>query len=298
MKRILKYMAIFASLMFSSTGCLASETVYIQVSRGLRFHVYDFKSSDYSYPAFRFSLKAPDGTIIGWDESRQTWTGTVEETYIRGTEPSIGPVADDEECTSTVEYTGMRFGSPPGIYGDYGFGHAYYCKNIVSGENRFMSSQGGGDIGNTPDGKYELVLLTNKYAVVRVDFSFLIENMDNEGEDESYLIITPNGRQTIDVTYNYTTEAENKLQKVITPALLVGEWEGCNQLGLIRNQGIFTSIDKKLEAAKERCEAGDMKAAANINNAAINEIKAQYGKGIDKLCADILLEDLAFMINK
>jgi len=283
-------------LMFTNVG--NSYAVTIETVRGFSFRIYDVKSNDYSYPSFRLTIKTPDGKIIGWDESKNKWTGTIdaEESGLKTT-PFWYP-DPDQQCTSNVEHVTMVMNLSPEIRAGYGMNTALYCRNVETGENIFISSGYDGGITGAQDGRYEILIIPYKYAVVELCYSFGVRNMEpvnilcTDNNYQKNLLITPNNQQKIEIFYDYIKPAENKIQKIVTPTLLVDEWEGCYKVGLIKNQGIYNSINKKLLQAKEKYEAGDIKTSTNIKNAIINEINAQYNKGITAQCADILLEDL------
>lgn len=291
-------LTVFFILSFSKNN-LANDNIAITVktSRGFSFELYDIKSSDYSYPAFKFFLKSPDRTTIGWDENNNKWTGEIKESYV-SLEPFFYP-RPDQECASNVEYKSMKINMPYSLRGTYSINTALYCKNLTNNENTFISSAYDGGFGNTPDGKYELHILPTKYAIIKFCYSFLVENEEEDinifctyEEYTKKFLIIPNHHQTIEIVYNHTDRAENKIKKVVTPALLADGWEGCYKLGLIKNFGLYNSINKKLLNAKEKYDVGAVKTAINIYSATLNEIEAQYGKGISIECGNILIMDI------
>jgi len=257
-------------------------------------NLHDENTAPGARSTFKFQIVTPKGEVIGFRPEKNMWSGDLRQSRASG------------ECRFAQNGTTKLYEGE--CYKTFA-SEALYCPNEdlyseVQQPEVYSASNYNFSYGCIEPGAYKVRIFPESNAVIKICYSFdtidieSVNSLCSESDFTKRLIITPNSQSELTLYYDYLNLVENKIEKVITPSLLVDEWEGCNQLGLIRNQGIFTSIDKKLEAAKERCEAGDMKAAANINNAAINEIKAQYGKGIDKLCADILLEDLAFMINK
>ncbi|MCE5194673.1 MAG: hypothetical protein LLF28_04335 [Nitrospiraceae bacterium] len=278
------------------SNCFAIDNNVMETLRGFSFRVYDYRSSDFSHPSFKFYVKTPDGEILGWDETKKIWMGTFRKSLLRD-KPFDYP-EPDQECTSNFEYFERKVILPSDINGGYSVNNALYCRNKVSGENVFISSGYSFGLNKAKDGKYEIFIVPDKNAILDFCYSFgtdqteLTNVLCTVDEFNKNLIITPNNTQTIEIFYNYTNLSENKIRKVVSPVNLNNEWESCYILGFIKNQGIYNSISKKLLELKKKYESGDIKTSTNIKNAVINEINAQYDKGIAKQCADILLEDL------
>ncbi len=68
-------------------------------------------------------------------------------------------------------------------------------------------------------------------------------------------------------------------------------------LGLIKNQGIYKSLDAKLAAAQASLDGGRQKTEANQLQATLNELNAQQGKGVVQSAYAILNGDLSAIEN-
>lgn len=67
--------------------------------------------------------------------------------------------------------------------------------------------------------------------------------------------------------------------------------------GLIRNDGIATSIKSKLMAAGNALDSGKPRTAANILRAAESQIATQSGKTIDAMIAQVLLDRIDLVVE-
>lgn len=268
-----------------------------ELEKGFSFSVHDFKSNDYSFPSFHFSIKTPQGETIGWNNNTQSWVGTLIESKI--TEDMFHYPDPGQDCSSSEPVKEYDFKLSSGIEGEFKVVNNLHCRDSVSGEQRYISSGYGGNVARTPNGRYDVLLTSRKNAMLDICFSFgvndIVDGLNTLCTDEQFnkrVILTTGTIQAIELTYNYSSVAGNKALKVITPDVLSGSWDSCHDMGLIKNTGLYNSIRKKLDNAKKQYEKGQKKAAEHINKAAANELEAQRGKGIDALCADILLKDL------
>ncbi len=69
-------------------------------------------------------------------------------------------------------------------------------------------------------------------------------------------------------------------------------------LGWIDNQGVASSLDSKLDNARNRLVAGDTAAARNILNAFVNEVEAQNGKHLTSEAYALLKYNAEYLIRK
>lgn len=69
-------------------------------------------------------------------------------------------------------------------------------------------------------------------------------------------------------------------------------------LGWITNKGIEQSLDVKLENAKKKLEAGDIKTAKNILNAFLNEVEAQKDKHLTSEAYGLLKYNTQYIVER
>jgi len=265
---------------------------------GMGFSAYSEKSIDNNFPGFRFLLKMPDGKMAGWDETKNEWIGEIKEKKIYK-QPFSFPLPD-QECTSENESVRMELDS----FGSYVIHNGLYCKNVITGETVFISSAYDFAANNIPDGNYRLSVSATKSILIDFCLDFIMPEHGSTNDNclnkdfTKKLIMDAFSNQEIEFVYNKKDYSGNWLIKKNLDGALVSEWQGCYELGLIKNKGVYNSIAQKLSKAGEKQTSGDLKTASNIYNAALNEIEAQSGKGIDPTCADILMEDIKSLISE
>jgi hypothetical protein len=66
-------------------------------------------------------------------------------------------------------------------------------------------------------------------------------------------------------------------------------------MGLIKNQGIVTSLDQKLDAAQAAHNRGQYATEDNILSAFISEVNAQAGTGILEPAVTCLIRDAQWL---
>ncbi len=71
-----------------------------------------------------------------------------------------------------------------------------------------------------------------------------------------------------------------------------------SQLGLIDNNGIAQSLTAKIQAAAAAAQRGQQKTSGNMLNAFSDEVRAQSGKHVSSLAAQVLLEDSDSLIRE
>jgi hypothetical protein len=177
-----------------------------------------------------------------------------------------------------------------------------YCTH--SGVNSFIGSGTGGIIGGAPDGEIEVTIYPEADVIIFSCFDFLIEDEDWSTNNfclyephNKRLILSSGVEQRIELNYDHASKENTTVEKIVSPGALSGSWETCQKLGLIRNAGLYTSIQNKIENATRKYEAGDAAAANNIYSALASELEAQDGKGIDTRCASVLREDIATLLT-
>lgn len=69
------------------------------------------------------------------------------------------------------------------------------------------------------------------------------------------------------------------------------------EMGLIKNQGIVTSLDQKLRAAKAAHERGQYGTEDNILQAFISEVEAQAGSGVLEPAVSKMIEDAQWLMD-
>lgn len=70
------------------------------------------------------------------------------------------------------------------------------------------------------------------------------------------------------------------------------------KIGWITNQGIEQSLDAKLESAKKKLDAGDIKAVKNILNAFLNEVEAQKDKHLTSEAYGLLKYNTQYIVER
>lgn len=87
-------------------------------------------------------------------------------------------------------------------------------------------------------------------------------------------------------------------RRIIEKSTLHQDLDNCFKLGLIKNQGLYTSLKQKADNATTQHEKGQDRSAVNLLQAFLNEVKAQTDKGLDKDAATILTEDAQALIQQ
>jgi hypothetical protein len=90
--------------------------------------------------------------------------------------------------------------------------------------------------------------------------------------------------------------------KVFVPSnfidYLISIKEQAFSLGWIKNQGLVTSLDAKLNNAKKKIASGDKKTAKNLLSAFQNEVQAQNGKQLTPEAYALLYFNAKYMIDR
>lgn len=153
-------------------------------------------------------------------------------------------------------------------------------------------------INNPLDGEYQIILygfgLSDGYVNIMAEHaSGPITNVVASGIVDSALSVT------FRFKYDYNSRENTVLEKVVFDTTLRQDLELCYKIGWINNKGIYNSLLKKVENAESAHQRGQNKAARNILNAFINEVKAQQGKKIDDYAAEkILIYDAEALIKQ
>lgn len=98
--------------------------------------------------------------------------------------------------------------------------------------------------------------------------------------------------------YNSTPNVPFIAKKVVEGSTLLQDIYNCFKLGLIKNQGLYTSLKQKANNAIAQHDKGQDRSAVNLLQAFLNEVKAQTGKGVDNDAAAILTEDAQALIQQ
>jgi hypothetical protein len=99
------------------------------------------------------------------------------------------------------------------------------------------------------------------------------------------------------ITYSPTPGVPTTAVRVATFASAQQDVELAFKLDWIKNAGLKNSLLQKLQNAETAHSRGDTKAAKNILNAILNEVKAQTGKGLDPDAATLLEQDAQYLID-
>lgn len=98
--------------------------------------------------------------------------------------------------------------------------------------------------------------------------------------------------------YNGSIGAPIILEKNVASQSIKDEINTYLKLNLITNQGIANSLQQKIDNAGKQKEKGQTKAALNLLQAFVNEVKAQLGKAVAKDAADLLIADAEQLIKE
>ena len=262
----------------------------------------DFKQSSNvdSECKFTFQIVSPSDEVLGYDNATGLWMG--EHYYSEIDNPFCRPAKPEDK---SINYEIKR----PSFTMRYLIAPPMYCKNPNTDEEMFVPSAydiGVDTFSKTEATSFTLRIISSCNALIKVDYDPILEahleRLDIPGIVDAWITIdtiaTSQYQSDFSVYYDFKNDNLSWIEKVITPVSIEEQWKGCNQLGFVKNQGIFNSIYKKLAEAKIKYNAGDKKTALNIYKAALNEIKAQYGKGISNECGDILLKDLEALLSR
>ena len=249
---------------------------------------------------FKFQIVSPSGEVLGYDSATGLWMG--EHYYSEIDNPFCRPAKPEDK---SINYEIKR----PSFTMRYLIAPPMYCKNPDTDEEMFVPAAY--DIGVDTFSKTEAIAFTLRMissctALIKVEYDPILEThlerLDIPGIVEPWitnnLIVTPQYQPEIFIYYGFKDDSFSRIEKATTSSLSADEWQGCYQLGFIKNYGLYNSVNKKLSEAKKKYDSGDLKTAKNIYNAVVNEILAQYDKGVTKQCGDIILEDLNALISK
>lgn len=105
-------------------------------------------------------------------------------------------------------------------------------------------------------------------------------------------------KQSFQIQYSPIPGDPVGVRKIVTFASLTEEIKIARRLGLIKNQGIQTSLLAKLASAQQAKDRNQPKTAGNVLNALLKEISAQKDKGIDKTAAAIFTESVQALLSE
>ena len=173
---------------------------------------------------------------------------------------------------------------PEGDVGWTGLGGEEYLLNL---EAAFNLEDGTYTIETKGEGGLTKFYTSVYIATVEEDRSFDIEGVIDKGMTSRF-----------ELTYYSDLSRPWALTRVATPGSLRQDIELSRKIGWIDNDGIVTSLLKKVDAAEKSMEfARTTKAAENQLKALMNEVRAQSGKHIDEKAATILIEDAEYLID-
>ncbi|MCR4284181.1 MAG: C39 family peptidase [Parcubacteria group bacterium] len=100
------------------------------------------------------------------------------------------------------------------------------------------------------------------------------------------------------INYNSQPDSPVKIERTVTIQDIIVKVEIAGKLNLIDNDGIEDSLIQSLNQAEKKLSQGKTETTTNILQSVINELNAQSGKHIDSGTANILIEDIQFIISQ
>ncbi|HXG37139.1 MAG TPA: hypothetical protein VNL36_00065 [Bacteroidota bacterium] len=152
-------------------------------------------------------------------------------------------------------------------------------------------------IGDATDGNYAITVFGQslRFYYLSIRARHVSKPITNTG---SWGIIDSGQTATFVFTYDFNDRTKSSIRREVTPGILLQDLDNCFKLGLIKNQGLYTSLKQKADNATSQHEKGQDRSAVNLLQAFLNEVKAQTGKGVDNDAAAILTEDAQALIQQ
>lgn len=191
--------------------------------------------------------------------------------------------------------------SPQGWYEPQWSGKGDFSSPPPFGISWGAPSEAGIPPGNTLSGfnysSYGLPTITDYYAEGSHSLPWFPAGSAPEGEIPGYDDLTPYGPGVVGKT----------IVPVEPPAIfnplnflnhIINLKNEAFKIGWITNQGIEQSLDAKLESAKKKLDAGDIKAVKNILNAFLNEVEAQKDKHLTSEAYGLLKYNTQYIVER
>lgn len=201
---------------------------------------------------------------------------------------------------------GRHSGFDPKLNRRYDEINKSYGKNEVDSENPNVEPPEPASEFITSDplnGNYKLVLYGTKlsnyklYVTLIRFFDKLTDSVD--GKSFEFIGVIDSGATVqYQFEYNSTLNAPLIAKKVVEGLILLQDLDNCLKLGMIKNQGLYTSLKQKATNAIRQHAKGQDKSAVNLLQAFLNEVNAQTEKGLNKDAAAILTEDAEALIQQ
>ena len=272
----------------------------------------DILVKNYSYPrdVFYVSIQYNDGSILGYDPTKNKFVGYKEIKTIKAT-PPVKKYEDPEWILYAwplfenykykyiyINHNGLRIIKyPPSASYDYDKGNPIEVGKYITAY----------DI-DCAEGENTIKIMANEPAILGWDVSVLYEEWISSAKDEvteyfsgslevpeglyGSFVITPKMGQRELIFYVDKDYTKIKIELKTNPEIMMDALKGCWELGLIKNRGILNSLLSKLRNADRQYKMGNIDTAKNIIRAFSNELSALEGKQIDKECVSALQMDI------
>ena len=147
------------------------------------------------------------------------------------------------------------------------------------------------------EGRYQVIVSGKSLSY----FSLNFRTRNNQGK----VVSTADGgiidsAQTVAFSFTFKTSPELVFEpiKIVNPSSIQQDISIAVKMNLITNRGIANSLQQKIENAGKQKEKGQTKAAINLLQAFINEVKAQLGKAVAKDAAELLIADAEQLLKE
>lgn len=145
------------------------------------------------------------------------------------------------------------------------------------------------NVNDVVEGTYKIIIAGKSLEFFSIQFRTEYNNKGNTFETGGII----DSSQTIIFNFTFKTSPEIvfSAKKIVTPSSLQQDIGVAVKMNLITNRGIANSLQQKIDNAGKQKEKGQTKAAINLLEAFINEIKVQLGKSVTKDASDLLIID-------
>jgi hypothetical protein len=148
------------------------------------------------------------------------------------------------------------------------------------------------------EGLYTLVVTGTVLTHFDLDLFWDDRNSTPGNKHQYFLGVTDQGvASEFQVLYSASPDQPTAVVRVATITSAMKDLELAFKLDKIKNEGLKNNLLKKLQNAEAAHSRENTKAAENMLNAFLNEIKAQTGKGVDPDAAEMFEQEAQYILE-
>jgi hypothetical protein len=150
---------------------------------------------------------------------------------------------------------------------------------------------------NSPiGGKYNLEVKGTELTYYKIGI-FTIDSAGNKSFKTFMGVTDVNVNSIYALSYSSIPEGTTEAFKITTNNSIQQDVDLSFKVDWIKNAGLKNSLLQKLQNAEAAHGRGNTKAAGNLLNAFLNEVKAQTGKGLDPDAAEMFEQDVHYILE-